>query len=97
MQVFRTVTTAALIAAAGFGSIAAQAQTAQPLTRAEVKAQVAQAMHDGTLFRGGEIYTPATPSGFRFQGQTVVAGQDASKAAPVVAQDQAARGSVTAE
>ena len=59
MQVFRTLSAAALIAAAGFGGIAAQAQTAQPLTRAEVQAQVAQAMKDGTLFRDSAIYTPA--------------------------------------
>ncbi|MFT3812330.1 MAG: DUF4148 domain-containing protein [Acidovorax sp.] len=61
MQVFRTLATAALIAVAGFGGIAAQAQTAQPLTRAEVQAQVAQAMKDGTLDRGGAIYQPARP------------------------------------
>ena len=92
------VALSAVVAAFAVVSTAAVAQTTAPATRAEVKAQVAQAMHDGTLFRGGEIYTPATPSGFRFQGQTVVAGQDASQAAaPVVAQDQAARGSATAE
>ncbi|MFT3813226.1 MAG: DUF4148 domain-containing protein [Acidovorax sp.] len=96
MQVFRTVTTAALIAVAGFGSIA-QAQTAQtqPLTRAEVKAQVAQAMKDGTLFRGGAIYQPIVADNLVMAANR--SAQAAQPAAPVVAQGQAAQGSATAE